>query len=114
MEEVTGSIPVRSTNQFKHLEAPPFRDLVAFLSQIPKPCLKLSPDSMFGGRSFAHCVRLQLRSTTSAGFPLDVVGIRHQGRAAVGFMASTIRGHFILGSLAVRGLFINAKLRTLG
>ena len=36
MEEVTGSIPVRSTNYFKHLEAPPFRDLVAFLSQIPK------------------------------------------------------------------------------
>ena len=34
MEEVIGSIPIRSTN---HLEAPPFRDFVAFLSQIPKP-----------------------------------------------------------------------------
>jgi hypothetical protein len=32
MEEVIGSIPIRSTN---HLEAPPFRDLVASLSQIP-------------------------------------------------------------------------------
>jgi hypothetical protein len=37
MEEVTGSIPVRSTNKFKHLEAPRFRDLVAFSSQIAKP-----------------------------------------------------------------------------
>src|ERR1039458_9583009 len=45
MEEVTGSIPVRSTNQFKHLAPPPFRDFVAFLSQIPKPYLKPIPDS---------------------------------------------------------------------
>jgi hypothetical protein len=37
MEEVIGSIPIRSTNHFKHLEAPPFRDFVASLSQIPKP-----------------------------------------------------------------------------
>jgi len=29
MEEVIGSIPIRSTNRFKHLEAPPFRDFVA-------------------------------------------------------------------------------------
>ena len=26
MEEVIGSIPIRSTNQFNHLAAPPFRD----------------------------------------------------------------------------------------
>jgi hypothetical protein len=26
MEEVIGSIPIRSTNYFKHFEAPPFRD----------------------------------------------------------------------------------------
>jgi len=37
MEEVTGSIPVRSTNYFNHLAHPPFRDFVASLSQIPKP-----------------------------------------------------------------------------
>jgi hypothetical protein len=37
MEEVIGSIPIRSTNHFNHLEAPPFRDFVASLSQIPKP-----------------------------------------------------------------------------
>ena len=38
MEEVIGSIPIRSTNHLNHLAAPPFRDFVAFLSQIPKPC----------------------------------------------------------------------------
>jgi hypothetical protein len=37
MEEVIGSIPIRSTNYLKHLEALPFRDFVASLSQIPKP-----------------------------------------------------------------------------
>ena len=37
MEEVIGSIPIRSTNYFNHLEASPFRDFVASLSQIPKP-----------------------------------------------------------------------------
>jgi hypothetical protein len=37
MEEVIGSIPIRSTNYFKHLAPPPFRDFVASLSQIPKP-----------------------------------------------------------------------------
>jgi hypothetical protein len=37
MEEVIGSIPIRSTNYFKHLAPPPFRDFVATLSQIPKP-----------------------------------------------------------------------------
>jgi len=36
MEEVIGSIPIRSTNHFNNLEAPPFLDFVAFLSQIPK------------------------------------------------------------------------------
>jgi hypothetical protein len=36
MEEIIGSIPIRSTNQFNHLEAPPFRDFVEFLSKIPK------------------------------------------------------------------------------
>src|SRR6202000_1565442 len=36
MEEVVGSIPTRSTNNVKHLAPPPFRDLVASLSQIPK------------------------------------------------------------------------------
>ena len=36
MEEVIGSIPIRSTNSFKHLAPPPFRDFVASLSQIPK------------------------------------------------------------------------------
>jgi hypothetical protein len=45
MEEVIGSIPIRSTNYFKHLAAHPFRDLVAFLSQIAKPYLKPPPDS---------------------------------------------------------------------
>jgi len=39
MEEVIGSIPIRSTNHFNHLEAPPFRDFVASLSQIPIPLL---------------------------------------------------------------------------
>ena len=39
MEEVIGSIPIRSTKSFNHLEAPPFRDFVASLSQIPKPLL---------------------------------------------------------------------------
>ena len=39
MEEVIGSIPIRSTKYFNHLEAPPFRDFVASLSQIPKPLL---------------------------------------------------------------------------
>jgi hypothetical protein len=29
MEEVIGSIPIRSTKQFKHLEAPPFSELWA-------------------------------------------------------------------------------------
>jgi hypothetical protein len=29
MEEVIGWIPIRYTYKFKHLEAPPFRDLVA-------------------------------------------------------------------------------------
>jgi hypothetical protein len=29
MEEVIGSIPIRSTKYFNHLEAPPFRDFVA-------------------------------------------------------------------------------------
>jgi hypothetical protein len=37
MEEVIGSIPIRSTKSFKHLAPPPFRDFVASLSQIPKP-----------------------------------------------------------------------------
>ena len=37
MEEVVGSIPTRSTNHINHLEAPPLRDFVASLSQIPKP-----------------------------------------------------------------------------
>jgi hypothetical protein len=37
MEEVIGSIPIRSTNYINNLEAPPFADVVAFLSQIPKP-----------------------------------------------------------------------------
>jgi len=37
MEEVIGSIPIRSTNHFKHLAPPPSRDFVATLSQIPKP-----------------------------------------------------------------------------
>ena len=36
MEEVIGSIPIRSTNQFNHLNAPPVRDFVASVSQIPK------------------------------------------------------------------------------
>jgi hypothetical protein len=36
MEEVIGSIPIRSTNYFKHLEAPPFRDFVASLPQTTK------------------------------------------------------------------------------
>jgi hypothetical protein len=36
MEEVVGSIPISSTNQIKHFKATPFRDFVAFLSQIPK------------------------------------------------------------------------------
>ena len=36
MEEVIGSIPIRSTKQINHLEAPPPRDFVASLSQIPK------------------------------------------------------------------------------
>jgi hypothetical protein len=29
MEEVIGSIPIRSTKYFKHLEAPPFSELWA-------------------------------------------------------------------------------------
>ena len=37
MEEVIGSIPIRSTNYFNHLAPPPFRDFVASLSQTPKP-----------------------------------------------------------------------------
>src|SRR5271170_4762910 len=37
MEEVIGSIPIRSTNHFNHLAPPPFRDFVASLSQTPKP-----------------------------------------------------------------------------
>src|SRR6266478_5177712 len=44
MEEVIGSIPIRSTNYFNYLEAPPFRDFVASLSQIPKP--HQEPDSL--------------------------------------------------------------------
>src|ERR1700737_4864261 len=36
MEEVIGSIPIRSTNQFNHLEAPPFSRFVASLSQKPR------------------------------------------------------------------------------
>jgi hypothetical protein len=37
MEEVIGSIPIRSTNQIKHLATPPTQCLVAFLPQIPRP-----------------------------------------------------------------------------
>jgi hypothetical protein len=46
MEEVVGSIPTKSTNYFNHLEveAPPFRDFVASLSQIPKPFEQLQSD----------------------------------------------------------------------
>jgi hypothetical protein len=40
MEEVIGSIPIRSTNHFNRLEAPPFRDFVASLSQIPEFTLR--------------------------------------------------------------------------
>jgi hypothetical protein len=46
MEEVIGSIPIRSTNHFNHLEAPPFRDFVASLSQIPKPHRELASSSL--------------------------------------------------------------------
>ena len=46
MEEVIGSIPIRSTNYFKHLEGPPFRDFVAFLSQIPKPHHELASQAL--------------------------------------------------------------------
>jgi hypothetical protein len=46
MEEVVGSIPTRSTSYFKHLEAPPFRDFVASLSQIPKPHHELASQAL--------------------------------------------------------------------
>jgi hypothetical protein len=36
MEEVIGSIPIRSTNYFIHLEAPPFRDFVANSKTLPR------------------------------------------------------------------------------
>jgi hypothetical protein len=37
MEEVVGSIPTRSTNKLNHLEASPFLDFVAFLSEVFDP-----------------------------------------------------------------------------
>ena len=46
MEEVIGSIPIRSTNYFKHLAPPPFRDFVASLSQIPKPHHELASQAL--------------------------------------------------------------------
>ncbi len=46
MEEVIGSIPIRSTNSFKHLAPPPFRDFVASLSQIPKPHHELASQAL--------------------------------------------------------------------
>ena len=36
MEEVIGSIPIRSTNHFNNLKAPPLGEFVAVLSQISK------------------------------------------------------------------------------
>jgi len=36
MEEVIGSIPIRSTNHFKHLEAPPFCGLAANSKTTPR------------------------------------------------------------------------------
>jgi len=35
MEEVIGSIPIRSTNYFNHLAPPPFRDFVANPKTLP-------------------------------------------------------------------------------
>src|SRR4030081_2462558 len=64
-EEVIGSIPIRSTNYLKHLEALLFRDFVASLSQIPKPHQKpallslillvlSSPVRLFGSLLCSH------------------------------------------------------------
>jgi len=36
MEEVIGSIPIRSTNYFSQLGAPPFRDFVANFKTTPR------------------------------------------------------------------------------
>lgn len=41
MEEVTGSIPVRSTNQFNNIAEPPSNSLAAIWQQISK-CLRPS------------------------------------------------------------------------
>ena len=46
MEEVIGSIPIRSTNSLKHLALAPFRDFVASLSQIPKPLHELASQAL--------------------------------------------------------------------
>ena len=47
MEEVIGSIPIRSTNHFRHLEAPPFRDLVAFFVADSKALPETYPGLLF-------------------------------------------------------------------
>jgi len=44
MEEVIGSIPIRSTKCFNHLASPRFRGFVASLSQIPKPLRELASE----------------------------------------------------------------------
>src|SRR5882724_9618032 len=66
MEEVIGSIPIRSTNQFNHLEAPPFRDFVASLSQIPKP--HQEPASL---RSCSHVLQSRWEPSRNSPVPLQ-------------------------------------------